>query len=395
MPFQGNDGTKDYSSYYFADHCLQIQGGECFSSSPLTNFADKQTHTTSSKLLVEPYDKMNEENSVLVAQESGVSIFHSPAGRWILKGTDPGILCRIETDGSYSELKGFVAAGNDDELNHPGRDSFLQLLRIATESFLCNYGGLSVHAACVKHKEKAILFIGPSGTGKSTQASFWIRSFGASLLSGDRPHLHIRSDKIEAYGVPWDGKEQQFMQDSAPVAAIVEIRQAKSNRIRALSREQAFRLLARQTFIPMWDDQAKFSAVRSIRAVANRVPFYRLFCNLDDDAVALLESAVFQQTIDSIGRQEKDMRIKEGFILRNIVDEWIVMPKGTNIKDFEGAIVLNEVSAHIWKQLETPVSKTDLLQSILDEFEVSESAANTDLDEFLGRLRAHDMLIEE
>ena len=69
--------------------------------------------------------------------------------------------------------------------------------------------------------------------------------------------------------------------------------------------------------------------------------------------------------------------------------------EGDDIRAFEGAIVLNEVSAHIWRQLERPLSHPDLLQSILDEFDVTEKAACTDLDEFLNRLRENDMLIED
>jgi len=394
MPFLGNEVIRDYSSYYFADHCLQIQGSDLLVQSPLPKFANEQPHSTKCSVTIRLCEMITDNDSVLVAQESGVSIYRHPAGNWILKSSDPQIPCRIETDAAYSELKGSIAAKQDKD-SHVYQDSFLQLLRIATESFLCNHGGLSVHASCVKYADKAVLFIGPSGTGKSTQAAFWLHSLGADLLSGDRPHLRVLHEGIRAYGVPWDGKEQQFTQDSAPVAAIVEVRQAKVNRIRMLSREQAFRLLLKQTFIPMWDDQAKFSAIQSIRDTANRVPFYRLFCNLDDSAVSLLESAVFQQNKERMERQEKDMKIKEGFILRNIVDEWIVMPKGTNIKAFEGAVVLNEVSAHIWRQLERPLSHPDLLQSILDEFDVTEGAACTDLDEFLNRLRENDMLIED
>lgn len=394
MSFQGNDNNSDVQSYYFADHCLQVRGGDFSLRSPLNHFADRKPYSTKSSLTISPYEPLDEKDIILVAQESGVSIFRRPTGQWILKSPDPVNPCRIETDGSYSDLKGFTVSESNDE--YPaGFDSFLHLLRITSESFLCSHGGLSVHASCVKYKGKAILFAAPSGTGKSSQAKFWLQSLGAELLSGDRPQLRVMPDEISAYGVPWDGKEQQFTSDFAPVAAIVEVRQAKTNRLRKLSEEQAFRLLLKQTFIPMWDDQVKFSAIRSIREIANRVPFYRLFCSLDEDAVTLLENAVYQKAEDKIGNQEDDMQIKDGFILRNIVDEWIVMPKGTNIKDFEGAIVLNEVSAHIWRQLERPISLPDLLQTILDEFDVTEEAARSDLDDFLSKLREYDMLLEE
>jgi hypothetical protein len=394
MSIQVNEISENCTSYYFADHCLTIDRKNLLTQPALENFTDKQPYSTGTSLRVCTYEPLDESDSILTAEESGVSILHRPSGQWILKSSDPSLSCRIESNDSYSTLTGFVSGGEGSESKQI-QDCFLQLLRIATESFLCCHRGLSIHASCVKHEGKTVLFTAPSETGKSTQAALWIRLFGDRLISGDRPHLRILSDKISAYGVPWDGKEQQFAQDFAPAAAIIEVRQAKENRVRVLSREQAFRLLLTQSFIPMWDDQAKFSVIQSIRTIANRVPFYRLFCNMEEDAAQLLEGIVFQQEKDQMGRQEKDMKIKDGFILRSIVDEWIVMPKGTNIKTFEGAIVLNEVSAHIWRQLERPISKEDLLQSILDEFDVTGDAARADLDEFLNKLRERDILLEE
>ena len=64
------------------------------------------------------------------------------------------------------------------------------------------------------------------------------------------------------------------------------------------------------------------------------------------------------------------MKAKEGFVLRNIVDEYILMPTGDNIAKFQGTVLLNEVSAFVWEKLQNPISEADLLQAILDEFEV-------------------------
>ena len=80
------------------------------------------------------------------------------------------------------------------------------------------------------------------------------------------------------------------------------------------------------------------------------------------------------------------MKIKEGFVLRNVVDEYIVMPTGNNIAKFEGAVVLNEVSAFIYKLLENPMSREDLLTAILNEYNVDEATASADLDVLLNKL---------
>ena len=74
------------------------------------------------------------------------------------------------------------------------------------------------------------------------------------------------------------------------------------------------------------------------------------------------------------------------------MDEFIVMPTGDNIAKFDGAVVLNEVSAFIFRQLEHPVSRDDLLQALLAEFDVDEETAKKDLDALLEQFAAMGLL---
>ena len=88
------------------------------------------------------------------------------------------------------------------------------------------------------------------------------------------------------------------------------------------------------------------------------------------------------------------MKIRNGFTLRSVVDEYMVMPTGDNIAKFDGTIVLNEVSAFVFKQLENAVSRDDLLTAMLAEFDVDEQTAAKDLDKLLDRFRELNLLEE-
>ena len=89
------------------------------------------------------------------------------------------------------------------------------------------------------------------------------------------------------------------------------------------------------------------------------------------------------------------MKAKNGFVLRNIVDEYILMPTGDNIGKFNGTVLLNEVSAFVWEKLQNPMSKDDLLQAILDEFEVDKATAPADLDALIGTLRDYGVIEDD
>ena len=86
------------------------------------------------------------------------------------------------------------------------------------------------------------------------------------------------------------------------------------------------------------------------------------------------------------------MQAKPGFVLRNIVDEYILMPTGDNIGKFNGTVLLNSVSAFVWEKLQNPISREELLKAILDEFEVEKAVASADLDALLETLKGYDVI---
>lgn len=77
------------------------------------------------------------------------------------------------------------------------------------------------------------------------------------------------------------------------------------------------------------------------------------------------------------------MKIKKGYLLREIAGSYIVVPVGERVIDFKGIMTLNDTGNFIWKCLSDDVSYNQLLTSILDEYEIDEATAKSDLDEFL------------
>ena len=258
------------------------------------------------------------------------------------------------------------------------------LLRTAFECRFCYEGIVSLHAACVEMGDFAVAFTGHSGLGKSTRARAWVEALGAQWISGDRPAVRLEKAGATACGVPWDGKEQIFRDVEVPLKCIMEVRRSPANYIRRLTEDQARQLIMQQSFVPMWDTDAAVMAMANVRQLVRKTPVYRVFCGPDaEDAKAIYDILVNHPEL--IREEKEQMKIKEGFVLRNVVDEFIVMPTGDNIARFEGAVVLNEVSAFIFKQLENPVSRDDLLTAMLNEYDVDEATAAADLDALLEK----------
>ena len=81
------------------------------------------------------------------------------------------------------------------------------------------------------------------------------------------------------------------------------------------------------------------------------------------------------------------MRIEKEFVLREIAGDYIIIPTGKTVLDFNGLLTVNEVGVFLWKLLQEEVSFEDLVQGVLDEYDVEESIAREDIQEFLDKLK--------
>lgn len=87
------------------------------------------------------------------------------------------------------------------------------------------------------------------------------------------------------------------------------------------------------------------------------------------------------------------MHISENYILREIMDEYIVVPTGEEAMKFQGLVTLNETGAFLWKELQkSDRTKEELRDRLCREYEVDEEMAEQDLDEFLKHIQKHDIV---
>ena len=88
------------------------------------------------------------------------------------------------------------------------------------------------------------------------------------------------------------------------------------------------------------------------------------------------------------------MKVNQDYELRDILDEHIVLPKGNEMEDFSGAIVLSEVSAFVWNLLQEDVSEEQILDRVTQEYEVGREQAAEDLRKLLSQLDDYGVLIK-
>ena len=86
------------------------------------------------------------------------------------------------------------------------------------------------------------------------------------------------------------------------------------------------------------------------------------------------------------------MKIKEGFILREVAGRYIVVAVGDRVKHFNGIINLNETGALLWKTAENGATEEQLVQALLTEYDVDEATARADVNKFVEKLREAELV---
>lgn len=156
------------------------------------------------------------------------------------------------------------------------------------------HGVLEMHSSVVMNDGKGYLFLGKSGTGKSTHSSLWLKHIpGTELLNDDNPILRLMPDgTARVYGSPWSGKTPCYKNKDVPAGAVVRIRQAPFNRIERLPALQAYASLmaSASSFRPFKELAEGWH--RTLEGLVGVLPCYVLDCLPDQAAAELCYSTV-------------------------------------------------------------------------------------------------------
>lgn len=182
-----------------------------------------------------------------------------------------------------------------------------QLLSITgLHSPLLARGGLTVHASYIETGDgvnrQGVLFTGPSGMGKSTQAELWSRFADARIINGDRTVVRREKDGWKAHGIPVCGSSQICENESLPIRIIIVLAQGIENRVEEIKEGEKYRALLLASAFYQWDAYESEKVHELITELISEVPIIRLVCRPDKGAVRTVQKYIAQ---DSITQERK------------------------------------------------------------------------------------------
>ncbi|NDV60225.1 hypothetical protein [Bacteroides sp. 519] len=155
---------------------------------------------------------------------------------------------------------------------------------------------LSIHASSIVNNAGTILFLGESGTGKSTHTRLWLQYIKNSyLLNDDSPLLRIENGKMQVYGSPWSGKTHCYQAQTVPLKAIVRLSQYPDNKVSRLNKLGSIGAIY-PSFPPFlaYDETFSGKMIDVLDKIIEDTPVYELKCRPDKQAAEVVHAAIYQ-----------------------------------------------------------------------------------------------------
>lgn len=202
--------------------------------------------------------------------------------------TNKGYLHRMWSDRRFTTAKACLD-WNDRQVGN----ALSSLLRIQYAQAVIYRNAISIHASAVSCENLAYLFMGKSGTGKSTHAALWVEHIpGTELLNDDNPTVRLIGNKAYAYGTPWSGKTPCYKPLGFPVGGMVRLRQASMNRFHPQEGTEAFVALYPGCSVIAQDAELRNRLYDTLTRLAESVPVGLLDCKPDKEAAFVCHQAL-------------------------------------------------------------------------------------------------------
>lgn len=152
---------------------------------------------------------------------------------------------------------------------------------------------LYLHSSLIDYQGRGLMFLGPSGIGKTTQAELWNQYRDALIINGDVVFVQETPEAFLGWGTPWHGSSPYCENTNVPVHAMIVLKQAPGNSIRELTGFEKVTAVSNSVFYPRWLENGMELCLETLDHLLTKLPVYELSCRPDEDAVKLTEETIF------------------------------------------------------------------------------------------------------
>lgn len=173
--------------------------------------------------------------------------------------------------------------------------NFSVLLNHIFYSSVIKYHMVQFHSSLVRWQNQGIMFLGPSGIGKTTQAELWQKCQNADIINGDLVFVQEIDNNFIGWGTPWHGSSSYCLNENVNISAIVILKQEKENHLRRLSGLEMVTEVAKNLFYPNWVENGTELALEVLNHLLTYIPVYELSNRADEESVEILRQTLLKR----------------------------------------------------------------------------------------------------
>lgn len=192
----------------------------------------------------------------------------------------------VSQDGSRATL--FCPKPYGEDLS----EKIFHALRFAYLIRVQQMGVFALHSASILYQDKAWLFSGSSGSGKSTHTALWNHQYNTPYLNGDLNLLGFADDTPVVYGIPWCGTSGLYTTEIIPLGGITFLKQAPTDTLMPMTAEEISLRTMQRLISPSWTNDMLLSNLSFVEKLNSSVPFFHLQCTKEDSAAAVMKQAI-------------------------------------------------------------------------------------------------------
>ncbi|MCI5125090.1 MAG: hypothetical protein D3925_11585 [Candidatus Electrothrix sp. AR5] len=166
--------------------------------------------------------------------------------------------------------------------------------KLAADHFLLqhsfiNHQGLLIHAGGGSVQGKGMVFAGTSGAGKSTLSALLNSSSKNQFFSDERLVVRFSDYKWNIWGTPWQGTGNIARNETAPLSALVFLKQAERTGINELTPSQGLHRLLQVVSIPWYSEEWTNKGLAVCEQLVQEISMFELAFRADETAVQAVE----------------------------------------------------------------------------------------------------------
>lgn len=153
-------------------------------------------------------------------------------------------------------------------------------------------GMVALHSASLMYKDKAWLFSGHSGMGKSTHAALWQTYLNIPTINGDLNLLAFIDGTPVIHGIPWCGTSETFDTKTYELGGIILLKQAPSDYIKELTENEKILLVSQRLISPNWNEKLFTANISFVEKLVKNILTCGLYCTKEQSALDVMKNHI-------------------------------------------------------------------------------------------------------